>query len=487
MRKRPSERSARSGAPWRGQVSRFIAMACVLTGILRPAASGAAGGAVQVFGHVEGVVVAATTGRPVAGATVFLPDEAARTSSDREGRFVFPEPLPTDDPYRRIRAVVTAPGWGRWTIQGVPMYANDTLRLHVELRTQDWDHQVLTPAERRARSQPQAPESTYTYTCTGWNYQLVPTSTIKVYITADKTSEQYDFAFYAAHVLPNEWIASWDADALGAGAVAVKTYAGYRAMPGHAYSEGADCADVVDTVADQVFDPSWSNASTDQAVYATLGSVLYKNGGLFLSQYYAGAPDDPCAPVEGQFAGRMSQWGTQTCALESELWPDIVTTFYENTIWHYLDNLILDPDVNSAGTWAWTWVNGTATRTKGGSYNDNWHWEVVPSPGKQVSIREIRPFDGTETTTYHAEVALRCGTVNATDCTIIIWVVTFESDGTTHAAGKTVTVNNDGVWRLYTSDPAASGFDHYQVKLGIVSKQTIGVDGAVLTSAYGGP
>jgi hypothetical protein len=464
-----------------------MVLACVLAGLVRAGAVAPAVAEPSPFGRVEGVVVAATTGRPVAGATVFLPGYGLRTTSGPDGAFAFDEPLPTDDPYRRIRAVVTAPGWGRWTIRGVPLYADDTLRLHVELRTRNWDHQVLTPAERRARPQPQAPASTYTHTCSGWNYQLVPTPTIKVYITADKDSKQYDFAFYATHVLPNEWIASWDADSLGAGAVAVKTYAGYRAMPGHAYSEGPDCADVVDTVADQVFDPSWSNASTDQAVYATLGSVLYRGGGLFLSQYYAGAPDDPCAPVEGQFAGRMSQWGTQTCALDSKLWPGIVTTFYENTVWFYLQNLILDPNVDSAGTYAWTWVNGTATRIKGGSYNGSYHWEVVPSPGKQVSIREIRPFDGTKTSTYHAEAALRCGSVNSTSCTITIWVVTFESDGATHAAGKTVTVKNDGVWRLYTFDPEASGFAHYQVKLGIVSKQTVGVDGAVLTGDYGGP
>jgi hypothetical protein len=315
----------------------------------------------------------------------------------------------------------------------------------------------------------------------------VPTATIWVFITEDNVARQYDFAFYAAHVLPDEWISSWDADALGAGAIAVKTYAGYRAMPGHAYSGGAGCADVVDTVADQVFDPTWSTAATDQAVYAAMGSVLYKNGGLFLSQYYAGAPDDPCAPVQGQYAGRMSQWGTQTCALESVLWPEIVTTFYASTTWYYLKNLLLDPNVDSAGTYAWETVNGTATRTKGGSYNGNWHWEVVPTPGKTVSLREIRPFDGTETTTYHAAVALRCGPENTANCAVGIHVVVIEGGGNTHAMNLNITETKDGVWRLYTYDPPASGYDHVQVKLGITSTQSIGVDGAVLTGPYGGP
>jgi hypothetical protein len=469
-----------------GALLRSIVLGAGVVFLLTIGAS-AAGSALPPVGHVEGVVLAESTKRPVAGATVMLPDFGVSTTSGRNGFFRFGNPLPTKDPYRRIRAVVTAPSWGRWTIHGVPLYPNDTLRLHVELRSVDWDHQVLTPAERRASHPPEAPASSYTYTCTGWNYQVVPTSTIKVWITNDSVSEQYDFAFYAAHVLPNEWIPSWDADSLGAGAVAVKTYAGYRAMIGHAYSGGTGCADLVDGTGDQVFDPTWSTAATDQAVYATLGSVLYKNGGLFLSQYFAGAPGDPCAPVEGQYAGRMSQWGTQTCATQKVLWPDIVPTFYQDSTWNYLKNLILDPYVESAGTYAWTWSGGTATRTRGGSYSGNWHWVDTPSPGQSMSMRERRPFDGTGTTTYHTETALRCGPENTSSCSVTIWVVVFEANGNDHKRSKTFTVSNDGVWRLYTYDTPGFGFVHDEVKLVIASRQTIGVDASVLTSAYGGP
>jgi hypothetical protein len=476
----------RAGGP--RSTMRPVLLGFLLTVLLQVAAASPAGaGPGGDTARIEGQVLASSTNRPVPGATVLLPDYGIGATSGPDGSFEFPNPLATENPYRRIRAVVTAPGWGRWTIRGVPLYPNDTLRLHVELRKQDWDHRVLTPEERLATPKPQVPDSTYTYTCTGWNYQLVPPETIKVWITADQVSEQYDFVFYATHVLPNEWIPSWDADSLGAGAIPVKTYAAYRAMPGHAYSEGDGCADIVDSTADQVFDPTWSTAATDQAVYATLGSVLYKSGRLFLSQYYAGAPDDPCAPVEGQYAGRMSQWGTQTCALESVLWPDIVTTFYENgTSWHYLNNLILDPKVESAGTYPWTWT-GTTTRTKGGSYDGNWYWLLVPPPGVNGAIRERQPFDGTESTTYHAEVALRCGTENSASCIITISVVTIEAGGKQHIKKMTVTEANDSVWRLYTYDPAASGYDHAEVKLSIVSRSTIGVDGAVLTSDYGGP
>jgi len=449
---------------------------------IAPSGAGQAG----PVGNVGGKVLSAATGRPVAGALVLLSDFGVHVTTGRDGSFAFPKALPTDSPYRRIQAVVTAPGFGPWTITGVPLYPNDTLRLHVELRRYAWEHRVLTPEERRATPAPSAPDSSYIYTCTGWAYQLVPTQNIKVRITEENVSTQYDFAFYASHVLPNEWIPSWDADSLAAGAIAVKTYAGYRAMPGHAYSEGEDCADIVDTTADQVFDPTWSNAATDQAVNATMGSVSYKNGGLYLSQYYAGAEGDPCAPVEGQFAGRMSQWGTKTCADDGVLWPEIVTTFYPTATWRYLLNLVLNPNVESAGTYAWKWT-GTATRTKGGAFNGNWYWQMAPPSGKRGSLREIRPFDGTEDTTYHAEAALRCGPENGTDCSVTLWVVVWETDGTTHSQPSIVTVPNDSLWHPYTFDTAPAGYDHYQVKLGINTPSTIGVDGAVLTSAYGGP
>ena len=73
-----------------------------------------------------------------------------------------------------------------------------------------------------------------------------------------------------AELLPDEWIASWDADSLGAGAVAVKTYAAYRAETGRARTSGAGCYDILDTTSDQVFDPSWSTEATDEAVDATM-------------------------------------------------------------------------------------------------------------------------------------------------------------------------------------------------------------------------
>src|SRR5205823_2510885 len=118
---------------------RVAVLALGLVFILAPAVP-AAGSAPSPVGRMEGVVLAASTKRPVAGATISLPDYGIRTTSAGDGSFRFARPLPTEDPYRRVRAVVTAPGWGRWSIRGAPLYPGDTLRLHAELRVQDFDH-----------------------------------------------------------------------------------------------------------------------------------------------------------------------------------------------------------------------------------------------------------------------------------------------------------------------------------------------------------
>ncbi|HEX9235549.1 MAG TPA: SpoIID/LytB domain-containing protein, partial [Actinomycetota bacterium] len=295
-------------------------------------------------GRIAGDVKTWDGGTPVSAARIELPGYHLSTISGPDGSFHFPEPLPTDHPYRSVTVIVTARGWGTWTLSGAPLYPNDTLLINAELRAKSWSHDVRPPGSRSTAQTP-ASQSILASgnTCTGWDVELLPPPAIWVYLSQDHVSKQYDFYFYATHVLPREWYPSWDADALAAGAVAVKTYAAYREMTGHAFSSGPGCADVTDTTADQVFDPTFSTAATDQAVAVALGSILRRNGDLFLAQYWSGSSSDPCAPVtSGTYAGRMSQWGTQNCALQGMLWPAIDTTFYQGTKWRYLRDMILN-------------------------------------------------------------------------------------------------------------------------------------------------
>lgn len=463
--------------------ARFLAPASILLVLLtvQAPATAAAGAAT---GMVRGEVVRSGSQTPVAGAMVRLAGTGATTVTGPDGTFAFGAPIVTASPYSRLSAEVSAPGWGRWRISGVPLYPNDTLVLHAELTREPFTHQVLTPQERAARGQAAGAAAPTGETCSGWDTQLIPPDDIKVFRHETGISETRDFVFYARHVLPNEWINSWDADALGAGAIAVRTYAAYKAMSGHAYSSGSNCADVRDDTQDQVFDPSWSAASTDAAVYATFGSILYRDGGLFLSQYFAGAPGDPCKEVTGTFAGRMNQWGTQTCATSGKLWPSITTTFYTDTVWNYLENLLLNPSFDTDPLYPWIKVGNTSyNRVKGGAYSGNWYLAVTATAsGRNAVVREERPFDGGTSTDYHAEAALRCRA--SRDCTVSIKVVTVGTGTVTKT--KTITVPSDGAWHFQTFDPSAGGKTHDEVWLSFVSMQNFDLDAARLEGPFGG-
>jgi Stage II sporulation protein len=443
----------------------------------------------EPFGWVRGEVLTWTGGRPVAGATVSLPGSGMRATSARDGTFLFPRPLRAAWPFRPISAVVSAPGFGRWTIHGAPLYPGDTLLLHVELRRQPTVHRVLGPRERRTGERSSAPRSTYSFTCSGWPENLVPPSTIKVWITKQSVSKRYGFLFYVAHVLPNEWIPSWDADALGAGAIAVKNYGWYRTQPNHAFSGGAACADVTDSPADQVFDPTWSTASTNQAVNATFGSVLRRKGAIFLAHYFAGAPGDPCAAAGGEHAGWMSQWGTQTCATQGKVWPDITTTFYVGAGFSYLRNLLLNGTLQTDDMYPWLTLPGTqAAYTSGTGYDGSAYLTFTPPDGGgNGTLYQTRPFLGKAGSRYHEEIALRCGQDQPTSCAVILRLIAMPASGSYWVERYPITVPKDGVWHLYGHDTPSVTVGHVWVQISVISHFVLGIDAAVLSGPFGGP
>ncbi len=455
------------------RTSTFLAAVTLATALATPAS------AANPTGRVEGRVVARATQRPVSGATVVVPELGVSTTSGPDGSFRFGAGFAASPPYRQITVVTTARGFGRWTLNRALLRPDDTLRLNVELRPMAWEHTQPLPrvsirhADRDLGRGP---------TCTGWTAQLVPPQTITVLITADDTSQKYDFLFYVQHVLPNESITSWKPESLAAGAVAVKTYAAYRTMPGNAVRGDPNCADIRDNTQDQVFDPCCSYDSTDQASNRVLGSILWEHGGLFLSQYFAGVDGEACGPVlTGSHVGDMSQWGTQSCAKDGMAWPDITTTYYyDSPSWHYLANLLLNPDVENSPLYPWlTGASTTRTRIKGGAHSGNWYLEVdAPQTG---TLYQLRPYQGTATTSYRLQTALRCGTENVVTCTVNLKVIAKTSDGDSVTARKKVTVRNDGVWRVYTFDPPDPGIAHDFVQVNFVSSEIFGVDSATLT------
>jgi hypothetical protein len=139
----------------------------------------------------------------------------------------------------------------------------------------------------------------------------------------------YTLDAYTRFGLDDEWIASWNANSLKAGAIAYRSYGAY-----HVYHPiNAANYDICNTTSCQVCDPSDSFAATNTAVNQTAGSVVVNATGtdIFFSEYSAennlgGCPDGftgnnttwPCLsdPVDAGQAffghGRgMCQWGSQ--------------------------------------------------------------------------------------------------------------------------------------------------------------------------------
>jgi hypothetical protein len=468
----------------RGQVAvRAIALATLLAALLGtfPAT---ASGAVSTA-HVRGEVVTLDGQQPVAGAVVTLPAFGIHTVSASDGRFSFTQALPAARPYRRIEAVVRASGWGTWTIKGAPLYPGDTLLLHAQLSASPYTDVVLTPDERMAAERthaaaPVRPAPKASVTCTGWDNQLVPPPTISV--DWDGSAHTYDFHFYVAHVLPKEWIPSWDADALGAGAIAVKSYGWYRAQPGHARTSGAGCVDIYSTTSDQVFDPNYTTAATEQAVNATFGSILHRSGLIFSTQYYAGVQGDPCRTTDG----RMDQWATQTCALAGKLWPGITTTFYTSTTFAYLNYLLLNPGAESSAMYPWSWPNVT-TVTRNSSTSNGGSWSLTVASDRAASISQTVPFAGTSSTAYHIFAAFRCPPTNSTVCPITTRLVVTGSSGDVLIYHRRVKLPNDGVWQTFAFDTPNAGLDHTLARVTFVSPYTFGLDSALLSAPFGGP
>ncbi|HCP61917.1 MAG TPA: hypothetical protein DIU14_05515 [Actinobacteria bacterium] len=476
-----------------GLPGRRAAVASLIVIVVSATPVFASSGSPALTGRVAGDVVVAGSNHPVANAVVSLPAFGVTTRSSADGTFRFSRPFPTGRPYRRITAIVTAPGYGRWTVRGLPLWPNDTLELHAELRSTPFTHSVVV---RPHVAQPQmAPEVTQTATCTGWTDQLVPPPTIAVELTRQnpQVAQRYGFTFYVSHVLPDEWIPSWDADALGAGAIAVKNYAWYRTQPGHARTSGTGCADILDNTYDQVFDPTYTTAATDAAVFATMGSIAWRSGSVFVTQYYAGSSSDPCAPVTGTYAGRMSQWGSQTCAKNGMLWPAIVSTFYGVSApitWHYRGNLLFNPTFASASMYMWTKKGPTSYhRTSGDDVDgDGYSNLITPTISGGLTIfRQQHSVAGTATSTYHAEVSLMCPATTASDCSVTLRIVGVPASSADVNRDKVASVPNDGAWPPVAFDVPPMDVAHTSVRFALLSKQQFAFDKALLTTPFGGP
>jgi Stage II sporulation protein len=141
------------------------------------------------------------------------------------------------------------------------------------------------------------------------------------------------FEDYVKGVVPHEWIPSWDAESLKAGAVAARTYAFYWVHAGGKYT----CADIDDTTASQVYKDS-TTAATNDAVDQTAGQFVANGSGEPIFAEYSAENGDPTADgvdepwcagqsVNGHGHG-MCQWGSQRWAQHGKSYDWIVAHYY---------------------------------------------------------------------------------------------------------------------------------------------------------------
>ncbi len=154
------------------------------------------------------------------------------------------------------------------------------------------------------------------HTCTGWRSDTLPPSSIRVFRTEGPAMGRVqivNFRFYVETVMASEWPGYWPAEALKAGAVAVKQYGWYHTTRyRHKTDRLGNCYDVVDYWADQVYRPEKRLATNSHkaAVAATWPLSLRRSGAFFPTGYHAGEPVACGANANGI---RMYQWSVYDC------------------------------------------------------------------------------------------------------------------------------------------------------------------------------
>jgi carboxypeptidase family protein/stage II sporulation SpoD-like protein len=292
---------------------------------------------------LAGSVLDAQTGSPIPNATVVVNGlGATHAVTDAIGNFVASD-IPVADPFTQVTITISALGHGTWTMRDTPLYPGITRTIRVRLPLQD---QLITDTLPRALiGGAQQPISLEAPRAPQYFSNTLPPQTINVAITngapgytnfpycqpwldAGKPVLRVDavnFRDYVKNVLPHEWIASWPAESLRAGAMAVKMYGWYIVniskwsgiLPGN--------PDIVDNTCDQVYVPSTNDYRTDAAVDWTWLFRMRRQGVVDEIHYLAtvsqcqASPYPPCMP----------QWGSYNDALNGMDWQAILHKYYD--------------------------------------------------------------------------------------------------------------------------------------------------------------
>ncbi|MCL6446508.1 MAG: hypothetical protein K6T83_24185 [Alicyclobacillus sp.] len=137
------------------------------------------------------------------------------------------------------------------------------------------------------------------------------------------------FEEYCEDVLPNEWMPSWNLEALKAGAMASKMFAWYHHL--HPVTIDGFTFDVDNTTNFQHF-RYWSRQpETNRAFIAIRRQAYVKlNGEITELNYRAGIRDDPNWQYRN--AQKMAQWGTEYWAERGRNYVQILQFYYMDRV-----------------------------------------------------------------------------------------------------------------------------------------------------------
>ncbi len=142
------------------------------------------------------------------------------------------------------------------------------------------------------------------------------------------------FQEYCEDVLPNEWMPSWNAQTLRAGAIAIKMFAWYHTL--HPVSTGGWTYDVDNTTNYQQFKYLSGTTITNQAVLSTWNIVYVPaTGDVTQLNYRAGIPNNPNWAFVG--SNMMAQWGSEYWGRTARLtFPNVLGMYYPGLSIQYI-------------------------------------------------------------------------------------------------------------------------------------------------------
>ncbi|GAB2824851.1 hypothetical protein GCM10022221_23590 [Actinocorallia aurea] len=162
---------------------------------------------------------------------------------------------------------------------------------------------------------------------TDGTHSTLPTS-ILVYRVSLGRVDRVDFKTYVKNVLPKEWIPSWPAESLKAGAMAVKSFGWHWALTSTRTTSWGECYDVTDTTSSQVYVPGSATAATNAAVDATWGTRMTRSGKI-LEAHYCSTTTACGGWVTGDW---MSQYGSADQAAAGAGYAAILRSYYSGIV-----------------------------------------------------------------------------------------------------------------------------------------------------------